>query len=58
MEYKHYLKCDRPHPKLSTRITTMTLQELQEQALKLSIEERWQLIWVVLRLRQRSVSPR
>lgn len=34
----------------------MTLQELQEQALKLSIEERWQLIWVVLRLRQRSVS--
>ncbi|NJL23048.1 MAG: hypothetical protein HC895_23055 [Leptolyngbyaceae cyanobacterium SM1_3_5] len=31
----------------------MTLQELQEQALKLSIEERWQLIRVVLR----SVQP-
>jgi hypothetical protein len=27
----------------------MTLQELQEQALKLSIEERWELVWVVLR---------
>lgn len=31
----------------------MTLQELQEQALKLSIEERWQLIQVLMR----SVQP-
>ncbi|NJL22974.1 MAG: hypothetical protein HC895_22570 [Leptolyngbyaceae cyanobacterium SM1_3_5] len=28
---------------------TMTLQELQEQALKLSIEERWQLVYVLMR---------
>ncbi|MBD2088543.1 hypothetical protein H6F67_01495 [Microcoleus sp. FACHB-1515] len=27
----------------------MTLQELQEQALKLSLEERWQLVYVLMR---------
>ena len=37
------------HVLFGVTITTMTLHELQEQALKLPAEERWQLINVLMR---------